>query len=1297
MKNFVTPHMHPLSLDSASTPKEFVEREIELETGAVTATDHGFMGACSEIYDLAKKNKLVPILGMESYLRDDNCPILAAHGIEKEDDKFAHYNKYYHFCVHCMNEKAYNALSVRLSDAFEKRGEKHGSEIKPIFTWEDVEELGQYDLTMSSGCLIGVSARHLMSERPDIAEAYYQKMRSCVKPGNFIVEIFPHVCDQYFEKGVFLTFGDGSRRKFSWTKKLRIECEGKALEIPADEFSKNYKKMIGPVLVAYKHYHKWIDLPPQSVISAESIEGFLENECRDWAGGSDYQKGANQFMLRMASKYGDKILVSDDSHYHTESRHEVQTMKLTANGGNWSFANNYARMSSQKAFETLKYTLGITEKQFEEWVDNSYEFRDKFKDFKFSDKIQLPTSRYPSDTVSHLKTLINKHGRMKWHDRRWTSRLAQEIELFKNNGTIDLLPYFFLSEEAIDQYNQRGLLTGPGRGSSGGVAIAYLLGITHVDPIENNLSLDRFITVDRIRSGKLPDIDMDLGNVDILKDPKTGWLEQEFGNKSATIATATTLRLKSSIKDAMRSRYGHVSSEVERLCSTIPNPPQGITDAAFLWGYTSEDGKEVKGFWDESENLRAFAESEPKVWEIVKSCLGITRSFSRHASATILSEIPVKEFLPTMLISGVRTTQYTMTGVEARGGLKMDFLGLSTLNDIQDCIEAVQERHGGKVIESKVIDGIKVLPHMCVPFGGEYRSVWNLPEEMGVFKDVCAGNTETVFQLSTQSAIKWLAEFKQPLVDGLPAISTKDGIATFTALDRPGPLDAFVTDNENNKWNMLQEYARRARGEKATGEVKALSAMLKETFGVLVMQEQLQYVYQQLTDCDGIKATEFRTNIAKKKMEKVQAAYGEFIEKATPKVGSAAAKEIFEQLQVFGRYGFCRAHARNYGEIAYVCAFLKHFYPLEWWTSVLKNASKEKIVEKLWKHVSDRVLEPDVQLSGEFFQIEGDKIRAPLSFLTGVGPQAHKELVQGRPYVDFKDFADRSIQTKLKGAKPKLDKDGQPTVVDGQVKMTLGRSSLGPGLVFKLIASGTMDSLFPNVSMAEKIAMYAQYVAESTAKPTKKPRKKPIVAKIPDEWKDIDKIHQYQVSKEILPVYSRSLLRVLADYPSFNIETRVTKSGTSYIQNFKKDNVSDNMQQNDLDLAPLRLIEGNQIKYFDEQFQVVEGQRFLYGSYVYVLAERRFKFPKNAPADEQKAALSITFDSCGQVYEMVKWPDRQSGKLVAPTEDLTGAICFCVFSRYRSDRKAVIESITVVRSSLSKEETNDEESSTSPE
>lgn len=552
--NFASPHCHINSLDSASTPEAFLQREIELGTGAITITDHGTMATCRDVYDLAKAKGVTPILGQEGYLRDDHCDILAAEGISGPAVK--EYMKYAHFTVHHMDEASFRVGSKLLSRAYD-RAERHGSEVKPLFDWRALEELGAQNTVLTSSCLAGVVQRHLLADRPDIAEKYYQRIRSLVKPGNFYVEMFPHKCDKYWVKGLFVELESGDKIKYWAGKKLRVEVDGVAKETTAEELAVWFTKKDRPVtrLLAQKDGQKWVDTDPVPVIkSAENVETFLQNDCRPWCPDGDVQLGANKYMLELAQKYGDKILISDDAHFVNSSDQSVQDIRLMAGGNTWRFYGNYRRLSSEEAWQHFSDTMGTSERQFEEWIENSREWAGKFKDFKFTARRSLPTRFYPTDTLGHLRKLIDKHGRMNWRDPKAVARLKSEINLLHHNGTVDLLPYFFVVEELCDVYLRNGRLTGPGRGSAAGLKLAELLGITHVDPLQYDLSQDRFMTLDRIQTGKLPDIDQDTPSRDLLEgQEERGYeVELEDGTKrmcrlDAKVATAAGVM---SVKDA---------------------------------------------------------------------------------------------------------------------------------------------------------------------------------------------------------------------------------------------------------------------------------------------------------------------------------------------------------------------------------------------------------------------------------------------------------------------------------------------------------------------------------------------------------------------------------------------------------------------------------------------------------------------------------------------------------------------------------------------------------------------------
>jgi hypothetical protein len=644
-RNFPTCHCHQASLDTASTPEAFAEKELELGTGYLTVTDHGTLQAARRVYDLAKKKNLTPIIGLEAYLRDDNCPILLKHGfkpehpvsrkgeVDTESPKtLAHYAKYFHLSMTFLDAEAYET-GVRLLSKADSRAEKHGSEKKPLFTWDDIEELGSKNVTMTSSCLVGVVQRHLIDhDNIDIAIDYYEKLRGSCRPGNWYVEVFPHKCDKNWDSTGFVTFTDGVRERFQPWKKLKFAS---GVEGQVRDFDKRWKVGRQEVLVAVMENRKWAECPPRTVQWIEVEEGFVSNDCRPWAEDGDVQRGANMAVLALAQRYGDPVLIGDDSHYAQADEKVVQDIRLQSGGGSWRFYGQYHRQSSQEAYEHFKATGIVSgEAEFEGWVENSLAWGERFKGFTFNDRKSLPTKFYPEDTLAHTLSLVEKHGRMRWNDPVWVERLEREIEMLHQNGSIDLLPYFFLGEEVCDYFGQQKKLTGPGRGSAAGMLLAYLLRITHVNPIQYGLSMERFLTATRIRSGKLPDIDQDLSRQhrDLLINPETGYLRQRFGDHYARISTDTSLKLKSAIKDVARVTHnGRVPEDTEMWTRKMQVGPQGISDYDFVFGYKDSSDNWVEGSIESDPNLQEYTKRYPLEWKVVQQCLGLTRNKSLHA------------------------------------------------------------------------------------------------------------------------------------------------------------------------------------------------------------------------------------------------------------------------------------------------------------------------------------------------------------------------------------------------------------------------------------------------------------------------------------------------------------------------------------------------------------------------------------------------------------------------------------------------------------------------------------------
>jgi DNA-directed DNA polymerase III PolC len=1318
VKNFATCHSHPQSLDSGSTPEAFAAREVELGTGVLTATDHGSLAACREIYDLAKANSLTPVLGMEGYLRDDDCPILAKNGYRKNaTGAFMNAPKYMHFCVHFKDQAAYECAIRLLSAAdaalegrlekMEPDDRKHGKERKPLFTWRDLEELGSHNVTMTTGCMIGVVQRHL-KDNDDMATAvaYFEKLKSIVKPGNLYVELNPHDTSMNWVQGIFLTMKDGAKLRWYDGKTLRTNVG----EIKAGELAKQWARGEHKVLLAVKNNRVWEELPPVEIERCEEIRDYLPNECRPWAPDGDIQAGLNKAMRILAQRYNVPILVGDDSHYATPDEKVVQDVRL-AQSGPWRFYGSYHRMSSAEAQTVIEHKLTLRPGEFEGWVENSHAWAEQFKAFKFETPPSLPTKFYEEkyalqtwfkgdkhDSLRYTMDLIAKHGRMDWQNPAMVARLKIEIELLHNNGTIDLLPYLMVDEEVCSFFEEQKLLTGPGRGSAAGLILAYLLGITHVDPLKYKLSVERFITLDRIASGGLPDIDQDLPKLrrGLLIDDQTGWLKKRFGDHYAQISVDSTLRVRQAIQDVSRERRGHVPKEIYSFTGRMIMPPQGMTDHEFVMGNDKEGEQHIQGSVEYDPALRAYIRAYPGDWDIVQKCLGLTRHKGKHACAFVIANKPINEFIPLTTVTDGRVTAYTAGSVEAVGGLKMDFLGLGALDDITDCIRLIHETYKGHLtFEDQQINGKFVPAHHLVPSFNEetyeFHDIWDLPDDQDVFTDVALGRTETVFQFNTPGAVQWLRHFAHRKPDGHYAISSIEDMAAFTALDRPGALQVELRDPDqlDRTHNALVEFARRARGDKPTPDIlQVFNDLIPETYGVMVYQEQLQFMYQQITNCTLSEAENFRKLVAKKKYDKIQKLYEPFLVDGAKILGSRElAEEAWRFFISWAKYGFNKSHSVAYVTVSYACAYLKHHFPLQWWCAVLRNASKNEVSDKFWRHINRIIDLPDVKLSGENYEIQGDRIRMPLSQLQGVGDAASDQLKLYAPYVDIADFCqkidlhqrntgtwifkEKTKKTKVPDPANPKKKITETTTVNERV-LKRGTNALNRKVVRACILTGAMDSLFPQgMHVGEQFEMFEAELAKATGK--KKPQ-----AVDPKLW-DIGPIPRYQTRKQILPTYGEDLAKLI-EVQHGNTFFETDDAGNHYM-GWTPPNSKTHRN------LTIGVVSADQLEQLQVQ-RLGENQSITAGVAAYVETYEMRAYGEN----KEKEMCKLQLDVDGSRYEFVAWPKKDTDRVAdVYRQPLKGAVVIAILNRWKDDKPFGLSDLIVVEPPKGKEKEEEEE------
>lgn len=1276
-RNFVSFHVHPGSFDSASTPAAMAEREKELGTGILTATDHGTLSTCPQVYQIAKKHGLKAALGLEGYFRDDNDPILKQHGIdlkpesEKEGAKISTswYGKYYHVTLLSLDQEAYETMGRVLSRADLHNSETHGSEHKPLFVWSDLEEILAKNVMVGTGCLVGMVQRHLLNGRPDLATAYYERLRGIAKPGNMYVEVFPHRCDKNWVDGVFVDILGADPLRFYDGKNLRVKIGQEVLEIKAKKLVDSWEKLVlkakgnaTVLLLGQKDYSKWVEYEkPLTVTGARYVQDYVLNECTDFAQDGAVQTAANKFMIELAQKHGDTVVVSDDAHFAHADEKVVQDVRLLANGGSsWRMSESYHRRTSEEAFAHFKQYMGTSEKQFEGWVQNSHDMASRFG-WEWKPRRELPTKFFSENTTAYTAQIIKEVGRMRWNDPVYVQRLKDEIKMLRDNGVIDLLPYFFVDQGVVDYYEKHGQLTGVGRGSAGGLLLAYLLGITHLDPIRYRLSKERFLTPTRIKSGKWPDIDQDLQSRDLLVDPKDqgkGYLYEKYADHFAQISNDNSLRIKSSIKDVHRVRHGKVTPEIEILCKKIWTPPQGVSDKDFVFGYKGADGEDNEGSINADPALMEYVKTYPEEWKIVQKAMGLRRDKGRHACAFVISNEPISGFLPLTTVgdTDVPVTQYTKDHVEWAGGLKVDFLVVDVLADIQGAIQLIQKRCNytpkDELINGVRVPGLRVVPKIRNDGGYDLYDVWDFPEDQDVFDDICAGRTETVFQFNTPSAKQWLGLFNK---NGHGTLTSVKHLSDFTALDRPGPLDSYVQDGGVSR-NMLEEYAARSKGETPIGNIPTFDKALPDTYGIMVYQEQLTKMFAEIGQTTAEQADEFRVHVSKKKAADIAKDRELFVRGATVSLGSAEkAEEYWQLFSSWAEYGFNMSHSVAYALTGYACAYLKHHYPTEWWCSVLRNANRKKIKEKHWRYCSHLVLPPDIQHSSDNFVVEGDKIRAPLRLLEGVGETAHAELVEIAPFASIREFCQKIFDRRVKnGTQTTKIKETKKHGKQEVVVTKLGRSNINNTLTTKLISSGTMDSLFPadvNTVYA-KLDYYAQVKAEVEGKKKKA---------VDDAFKSLSALQIYQIKKQVLPSYSEDLRTYFPDKFKQGKRMPAWEMPRAFDGNEWCPIV-------DGTLAAVLLDKENPRNDITPKFK--------FGVVAYVISAEGFW---------QNKAYRVNFEVDGEQFELVRWPswdEKKQNKGAQLPDKFVGSISILTISRWGIEKEWQIDDIKVLQEKL---------------
>jgi DNA polymerase III subunit alpha len=715
---------------------------------------------------------------------------------------------------------------------------------------------------------------------------------------------------------------------------------------------------------------------------------YLEVQAHDTPG----QRQLNEKVFRLAAELGLPVVATNDAHFLRAQDHEAHDVLLCIGLGKDYSDENRMRYDAGLYFKAPAEVAGRFPDR-PDVIENTLAIADSVN-VGFSKQYHVPQFPLPQDVPTErelLRRLTYEKARARFGDplpQGWAERLEYELGVISNEKA-DYAGYFLITQDFINWAKEHDIPVGPGRGSAAGSLVAYVVGITDVDPLEFDLLFERFLNPDRV---SMPDIDIDFCYE--RRGEVIEYVRQKYGMDSVgQIITFGTMKSRAVIRDVGRV-LGFEPAETDRLAKLIPNAPNHAMTVA-------EAAEKVA-------ELKALVGADPRVAQLVeraKALEGLSRHASVHAAGVVIAPGPLLEYVPVCTQSTrgsgggaddemVIVTQWDMNALEQAGMLKMDFLGLKTLTVIFDAVQSVKSRHGA-------------LQHPKT--GATYERMEDVPlDDPDVYDMLARGGTAGVFQFESPLATEKLRSMKCDRFEDLVATS---------ALIRPGPLDSGMTD----------VYIRRKLGREPVRYPHALlEDVLSSTYGVITYQEQVMRMAQLLAGFTLAEADVLRKAVGKKDMELTQKEVGRFVERAVANgVEPRIANEIADQVTTFGRYGFNRSHSVAYALLSYQTAWLKRHHPAEFMAALLSSVvdRTDDVVgyiaecRELSRFLPDRaqgvtVLPPDVNESGwKFTPVSGDAIRFGLGALRGLGAAAVSSILENRrvagPYRSLFELADR--------------------------------------------------------------------------------------------------------------------------------------------------------------------------------------------------------------------------------------------------------------------------------------------------
>ncbi len=711
-------------------------------------------------------------------------------------------------------------------------------------------------------------------------------------------------------------------------------------------------------------------------------------EIQDHAHNQPLQKRINDMVLELAQKLAIEPVLTSDSHYLSiddKEAHEillcVQTrrffddeQRMTLKNFNldlcdpaeiikrWQDVCPQALLNTQKIAQSCQIDL-----EFDKVLLPNFNVTDKVKPFNYLKELVFKglIVRYGDLGKEEAEKLTTAQIRKKL-DVKILERADYELEVIDK---MNFSSYFLIVWDFCKWGKSQGIFFGPGRGSAAGSIISYGLDITTIDPVKYNLLFERFLNPQRV---SMPDIDIDIE--DHRRDEVIQYVTEKYGaDRVANIVTFGTMAARNAVRDVarvLRMSYLHA----DQLAKMLPPPIFGRNIA--LKDSLVAD-KELKAKYDSGVEVK-------KVFDLAMQLEGTIRSHGVHAAGVVIAPEEIVNYTPLEITAkGVVTTQYSMKPIEKLGLLKMDFLGLSNLTTIKNALRIIRKVYG-KTIDMANLD----------------------LSDRATYQLLAKADTTGVFQLESRGMRQYLQRLMPDNFEDISAI---------LALYRPGPLTAGLVD----------KFIERRHGRQEAEVVHpALEPSLRNTYGVLVYQEQVMQISREVCGFTGIEADELRKAIGKKERETMHKIKSRFIEGGikNSQVPKDMIEKLWKDIVGFADYAFNRAHSVSYGLISYQTAYLKTHYRSAFMAAVMTSDASN--IDRLKTQILEcnlagiNVLPPDINESFPEFAVIWDgnkkspgKIRFGLEAIKNVSNKAVRSLVdirtEGGPFKDLGDFVRR--------------------------------------------------------------------------------------------------------------------------------------------------------------------------------------------------------------------------------------------------------------------------------------------------